>query len=536
MRRLAVFGCAWLSLAASAHAQHDHDTVVEKPAALLPGMGPYQHPIATRHPEAQAFFDQGLKMLFGFNRYEALRSFRKASELDPAAVMPYWGVAMALGPHINMDMDGDHQPKEACAAVRDGMQHRAGAPPREGAYLDAVALRCRKASADGYIPAMRALARRYPDDLDAATLLAEALLIPPRWRWWRTDGVPAPGVEEVVRVLESVLRRYPDHPGANHFYIHAVEMSPSPERAIPSAQRLMAVVPGAGHLVHMPGHIWMALGDFDRAAETNERAAKVDEDYFRRTGVTGTYLGYYAHNLHFIAVARHMQGREQDARRAAEAQARAAQPHIDAMPMMADAFSSAPLFALMRFHRWDEVLKLERPHQKLVASTALWHFGRASAWARRGQRQQAQAEAAVFHQAVAKVPADWLWLNNKARHLLGVAGAVLAARLAASDEASVVHWQRAVALEDRLIYDEPPAWYHPVRESLGGALLRSGQASAAEAVFRAGLRRGPRNGRLLFGLLASLNAQDKTDAARSVEREFQSAWKAADVKLRVEDL
>lgn len=371
----ALISCALL---APASAQHQHGPASEKPVTLLPGLGIHHYRIRTADPEAQKFFDQGLRLLYGFDRYEALRSFRKASELDPHALMPHWGVAMATGPHINMDVDGDVDMKASCEAVENGRRLKDRAPDHERAWLEAAAARCPEFDASRYIRAMRKLAAEYPDDLEAATLLAEALMIPVRWRWWTRDGKPAEGTEEAVRILEIVLRRNPDHPGANHFFIHAVESSPSPERAIPNAQRLMGLVPRAGHLVHMPGHIWLLLGDY-------ELAASVD------------------------------------------------------------------------------------------------------------------------------------------------------ARLAENAAASLPHWQRAVELQDHLVYDEPPACFYPVRESLGAALLRAGRPAEAEAVFREGLYRSPRNGRMLFGLVESLRAQGKDHAAAMVATGFESAWSRADVKLRLED-
>ncbi len=521
----------------TATAQHQHGPGEEKPPILLAGMGNHTHPIATRNPHAQRFFDQGLTLLYGFNRYEALRSFRRAAELDPEALMPRWGVAMALGPHINMDIDGDVQMKESCEAVRAGLGLRERAPAHEQAYIDAVASRCPEYRPGEYQKAMRELAQRYPDDLDAATLYAESLMIPVRWKWWLPDGAPAEGMEEAVRVLEAVMRRYPDHPGANHFYIHAVEMSPSPERAIPSAQRLMGVVPAAGHLVHMPAHIWLLLGDYGLAADINEHAAERDREYMQTTGVSASaYAGYYIHNLHFVAYGRSMQGRMAEAIRAAGTIAGATASFTDVMPMMVDAFVPAPLFAFLRFQQWDQLLALKPPDPKLVASTALWHFGRAIALAAKGQLELSLQEKKGFETVRRKVPADWLWLNNKAVSILQVASAVLDARLVGDDRAAIPHWERAVASEDALSYDEPPPWFYPLRESLGGALLRAGQPDRAEAVFREGLRLRPRNGRLLFGLMKSLEAQNKTYAAEWVRKEFEAAWKGADVTLRVADL
>jgi tetratricopeptide (TPR) repeat protein len=359
-------------------------------------------------------------------------------------------------------------------------------------------------------------------------------MIPTRWKWWAPDGTPAQGTEEAVSVLEAVMRRAPDHPGANHFYIHAVEMSPAPERAVPSAQRLMGLVPAAGHLVHMPGHIWLLLGDYELAADLNERAAERDREYMQTTGVSASsYAGYYIHNLHFVAYGRSMQGRKADAIRAAGTIGESVSPFVEAMPMMVDAFVSTPVFALVRFHEWDRIMALRAPDDRLLASTALWRFGRAIALAGKNQLQKALAEKEAFEAARQKVPADWLWINNKAVNVLEVAAAMLDARLAENDRAAIPHWERAVKSQDALSYDEPPPWFYPVRESLGGALLRAGQADRAEAVFREGLRRSPRNGRMLFGLMESLKAQNKTYAAELVRREFETAWKSADVTLRV---
>jgi tetratricopeptide (TPR) repeat protein len=508
----------------------------EKPPALLKGLGVHTHKIETSNPEAQKFFDQGLTLLYGFNRYEALRSFRRASELDPKALMPQWGIAIAQGPHVNMDIDGDYNPKEYCAAIERG-RSLAGSGDHERLYLDAAAARCPEHDPASYIQATRALAQRFPDDMDALTLLAEALMIPVRWRWWTPEGKPADGVQEAVDLLEQVLRRNPAHPGANHFYIHAVENSPSPERAIPSAQRLMGIVPAAGHLVHMPGHIWLILGDYELAATVNERAAQVDVDYMKTTGVTASaYAGYYVHNLHFVAVARAMQGRKADAIEAARKVAQSATPYIADMPQMVDAFIPLPLFAHLRFGMWDEVLAEAPPDARLLAATAMHHYARGVALAAKGRLEEARKERDAFQQAAAKVPADWIWLNNQARDMVAIAREVLNARLAGGDAAAIPYWRKAVTLEDNLVYDEPPPWFFPIRESLGGALLRSGQAAEAEAVFREGIRRKPRSGRLLFGLLESLKAQGKTAAAALVQKEFDAAWKRADVQLRVEDL
>jgi len=521
-----------------AFAQHHMAAPPEKPVTLYPGMGIWKHPIATSKPEAQKYFDQGLALMYGFNRYEALRSFRKASEIDPKAAMPYWGIAMSQGPYVNMDGEPTYDQKAACAASAMGLKIE-GAPERERAYLQAVQAQCPDyKDPQAYITAMKALKDRYPDDLDALTLYADSLMIPVRWHWYSAEGTPAPGVTDAEHALEEVIRRWPDHPGANHMYIHAVESSPTPERAIASAQRLMGIVPGAGHLVHMPGHIWLVLGQWEYAEQTNQRAVDVDREYFASTQVSaGSYGMYYVHNLHFIAYARWMLGKKAEGIRAADDLAAAMAPFAEAMPEMADAFFTMPVFARARFAAWDDILQMPQPGPKMPATGLIMHYARAMAYAARGDRTAAGREQDVFESGRKQVPADAPWgTNNKASDVLALASECIAARLAGSPAEAVPHWQKAIAMQDALVYDEPPAWYYPVRESLGAALLRAGQAKEAEAVFREGMRRTPRNGRMLFGLMESLRAQGKSEAVVELKKEYEAAWAKADVKVNLAEL
>ncbi len=509
----------------------------ETPVVLYPGLGSWTHTIFTSSPEAQKFFDQGLNLLYGFNRYEALRSFRKASEIDPHAPMPYWGIAMALGPHINMDGDGDVDLKTGCEALQTGLTQLV-IHEVEQAYLEAAFKRCPDYEPQAYASAMRDLSARYPDDLDAQTFFAESLMIPIRWKWYLPDGTAAPGQADAEHALESALRRWPSHPGANHFYIHAVESSKTPERAVPSAQRLMAIVPAAGHLVHMPGHIWLVLGDWETAAIVNERAAEMDRRYFAASNVTSSaYSGYYIHNLHFVLYARMMQGRKAEALRAAEEMSRGMAPMMSAMPEMAQmmqAFQAVPVFAQIRLGEWDSLLKIPQPNASLPISMAVWHYARALALVARGDRSAAEQEQKGYEEARSKVPAAQPWGNNRASDVLVLGSEILLARTAASPALAIPHWRRAVTLQDALIYDEPPAWYYPVRESLGAELLRVERAADAEGVFREGIARSPRNGRMLFGLLQSLRAQGRMGAAEWVRREFEAAWQKADIKLSLD--
>ena len=513
-------------LATLAYGQHhDMKPAVERPVALYKGLGAWKHAISTENTDAQKYFDQGLALLFGFNRYEALRSFRKAAELDPAAVMPYWGMAAAQGPYINMDGDASFDLKGACAAVEAG--RKATGSERERGYLEAVATWCPEYRPAEYVRAARTLAEKWPDDLDAQTLYAESLMIPQRWKWYSADGLPAEGMPEAERTLEAVLRRWPEHAGANHYYIHAVESSRTPERAIPSAQRLMGITPWMGHMVHMPGHIWLVLGDYEMAASVNERASAVDREYMSSTKVTiGSYTGYYLHNLNFVVYARWMQGHRAEALKAADAIAAAAGPIARTMPEMADAFLAQTVFARVRTLAWDEVLKMPAPAEKLAVTSTMWRYGRTLALLVRGDRAAAGKERTLFEEAAVKVPADQPWGVNKAGAVMQLAREIVAARFG---EDPVAHWRRAVELQDAFVYDEPPAWYYPVRESLGGELVRSGHAVEGEAVLREGLRRSPRNGYILFGLMEALKAQGKD--FNQVRKEFEAAWAKSDVKL-----
>lgn len=525
-------------------AQHEHAAEPAKPAIILPGLGDTHHAIGTRNPEAQRFFDQGLALIYGFNHEEAVNSFRRAAELDPQAAMPWWGVALALGPNINLDVDPERE-KAAYDAVQKALSLGNSAPAEERDYIQALSKRyannpkadLKKLAAE-YSKAMGALSAKYPDDLDAATLYAESMMDLRPWKLWTIDGKPAPGTLEIVAVLESVLRRDPKHVGANHYYIHAVEASPNPERALPSADRLAGLMPGAGHVVHMPAHIYIQLGDYETVAKTNETAAAVDRDYMQRTGnTTGVYpLMYYNHNIHFVMTARLLQGQFTPAKRAADELAGNVLPALGEMPML-QSFAPMPWTVLLRFERWDEMLQTPAPDPKFKLLTAMWRFSRAVALVGKKQVAEAKREQEQFASAVAAVPADTPWDIATAAAVLRIGTEELAARIAEAggDRAGAIErWRKATAAQDQAGYSEPSLWYYSTRESLGGALLRAGRAAEAETVFREDLVKHPRSPRSLFGLLESLRAQKKP--TESVERQFKESWAHADQALRVEQL
>lgn len=529
-------------------AQHQHVNEVSKALELHPGLGTYHHPITTKNPEAQKYFDQGLTLLYGFNHDESARYFRRASEFDPDAPMPYWGLALSIGPNYNDTAVDEKRAKATHDAVQKALKSLTNASPREQDYVRALAKRYPSSDANSdwrqlhidYSDAMREVVKKYPDDLDAATMFAESLMMLRPWQLWTSDGKPAPGTLDLVAVLESVLKRNPDHPGANHFYIHAVEASNNLERAIPSAMRLMELVPGAGHLVHMPGHIFLQTGDYDLAAKTNVNAAAADKRFVQRTGATGIYpLMYWTHNIHFIAYARAQQGRYDEAKQAAQEMVSNI-GDADLQMQMLEGFLLYPLMTDLRFHKWGEILGAPAPKTERKLYRAFWQYARAMALAGQGKLDQAAAERTQFESLRRSVPAESMYLlNNKSSDVLALAAATLDAQLAwarGEKETSIQEWRRAIECESKIQYDEPPAWFYPVRQSLAAALLRNGQAKEAEAVFREAIEKRPRDGRLLFGVLQSLKAQKRDAEAALLEQQFNAAWKDATVQLRIEDL
>ena len=523
-------------------------TPLAKPADLtLTAVGRQHHPIATKNTKAQAYFDQGITLLYGFNHEEAARSFQRSAELAPASPMPLWGIAMAVGPNYNLDVDAERE-RVAFETIQKARTLSTNAPEIERDYVAALALRYSgdanpdyKKLARDYAAAMNALSAKYPDDLDAATLYAEAMMNLNPWKLWSHDGKPAENTEEIVRVLESVLARNPLHVGANHYYIHALEASPHPERALPSAHRLDTLVPQAGHLVHMPAHIYERTGFYAEAVKNNAEAATVDQAYAERTGQVGSLydLMYHSHNQHFLAMAACMEGNYSEAKKAADDMAARLMPHAKMMPML-DGFLATPIWVDARFGKWQAILLRSEPIPELRGTRALWRYSRVLAFAQTDKVNGAEKEKEFFAAEVAAFPPDAFFGEmNKASDVFAVAAHVLDARIASAKghkEEAIEHWKKAVELQDDLNYDEPADWYYPVRESLGDALLKTGKAGEAEQVFRADLVRNPRNPRSLFGLKESLSAQGKTADASWVERQFATAWKNAGMGLSLSDL
>lgn len=507
---------------------------------LYDSLGSYSYRITTASPEAQRWFDQGLRLVYAFNHHEAQKAFREAARLDPGCAMCYWGIALTEGSNYNSPTDADRE-KKALAAVQEAARLAAGASPRERALIQAIAKRhgpgAERAALDrAYADAMREVAREFPDDLEAATFFADAMMNLRPWSLWTIDGKPVPGTEELVQTLERVLARNPDHPGAIHLYIHAVEASRDPGRAEKAADRLARLIPGAGHLVHMPSHIYWRVGRYADAVAANAAAVQADQRYFTTASPSPIYRGlYYPHNLDFIWQSAAMRGRGADTLRAARAFADAAPPEmIKEMPDMETA-PVAPLVSLVRFGRWDEVLRYPAPPAGWLYTRGVWHYARGVAFNAKGQAAEARKELGELESLMQAVPAErTIAFFFRARNMLQLAANVLAGELAAKggDMATAERLLRAaVAEQDTHWFTEPPPWYFPVRQALGAVLLQAGRAREAEQVYREDLARNPGNGWSLFGLGQSLRAQGNVAEASRTEESFRKAWAGADVQL-----
>src|SRR5580693_4516301 len=424
-----------LGAAAQEHASHAQSN----PVTLVAGLGDLHHPVSTKNPQAQQFFDQGLRFIYAFNHDEAARSFQHAAELDPKMAMAYWGVAEAVGPNYNDPADPERY-KHAHDAVQKAVDLSVDASPSDQAYIQALAKRFPadpksdlKKAAEEYRDAMRRVVSEFPDDLDAATLFAEAGMNLHPWGLWHIDGTPEGGTDEIVSTLESVMKRDPNHLGAIHYYIHAVEASANPERALAGANKLAALAPAAGHIVHMPAHVYIRTGDYEAAVKTNEQAASVDRAYLKATGAQGIYpMMYYSHNLHFIAMCSAMNGNYEEAKKNADMLAAHVGPYVKDMPMV-EGFMTIPMAVDIRFHKWDAILAMKAPDAEMKTTTGFWHFARGMALAGKGNISDAEAEYKIVAEAEKASPPDEIFqmpVNNKTKDILKIAENVLGAQVA----------------------------------------------------------------------------------------------------------
>ena len=550
----AVVAAAFLAGAAESWAQDPHHRHYERSdsahqpgpggvlAPRLQNLGTHTFKVTTKSSRAQLFINQGLNLAYGFNHAEAGRAFAEAARLDPACAMAYWGQALVLGPNINAAMTPDDEPK-ALALVQKAVSLKGGATPRERDYIDALAKRYtgkadeRQAADRAFAEAMRALTKKYPRDLDAATIFAEALMDLRPWNYWTRDGIPQQGTGEAVAALERVFAANPKHPGALHYWIHLWEPTKTPERAEPQADRLLPLMPGAGHIIHMPAHIYLRVGRYLDVVSSNQQAVAADEEYIAQCRAQGMYpLVYYPHNIHFVWLGATMSGQSRLAVESARKVASSISPATPEQLPSVQGFLVVPYYALVRFGRWDEILAEPKPARDSLFTRAIWHFARGAAFGAKGQFDKAQDErtalaAIVADPALAKMPQFSL---NPADRIVAVALAVLEGDLAVRQkqyDAAIAHFDRAVRLEDAMAYTEPPDWHAPVRHWLGAALLEAGRPAEAETVYWDDLKRNRDNGWALFGLHQALVAQNKKGEADVVKERLDKAWAHADVKL-----
>lgn len=526
------------------HPGHGHQATTPDRIPLYDNLGDHHYEISTSVPEAQAYFDQGLRLYYAFNHDEAVRSFREAQRLDPSCAMCWWGEALARGPNINMPMD-EAAGVAAYAALQKALALQDGANKRERALIAALRVRYEedppedRAHLDAaYAEAMAGVVRRFPDDVEAAVLYGESLMDLRPWDYWTDEGEPYPGTEDALAQFERVTKANPNHPGACHFFIHAVE-AVDPDRAVPCAERLAGLMPGAGHLVHMPGHIYIRVGRYADAIQANKHAVHADETWIQdqRPGAGVYTAGYYPHNYDFMAFAASMAGRRALAVESADKVASLIPAEMLRAPGMAflQHWLTRPYQIRVRFGIWEEILGMPAPPEGLAHTKAMWHYARGRAFAARAEVDAAGAELTALRAEARDPSLEELRMEfNEARALLAIAEHVLAGRLAAArgdhDEA-IALLREAARLEDGLTYGEPPEWTVPVRQELGAVLLAAGRPTEAERTYREDLDHFRKNGWSLLGLAQSLRAQDETTEAKAVEARFRRAWDDADVEL-----
>ena len=509
-------------------------------APRLQKLGDHKFPVSTKNAQAQLFMNQGLNLSYAFNHAEAGRAYREAERLDPNLAIAFWGEALALGPNINAPMSPDSEPK-ALEAIQKAIALRAKASPREQALIDALKYRYtgkaeeRRANDVAYADAMRKVHLQFPDDDDISMLYVESVMDLRPWGYWTKDGTPYERTSEVVALTEKVIARNQNHPGALHLYIHLMEAYQA-DKAEFAADRLLTLMPAAGHMVHMPAHIYQRVGRYADAEKSNVMAIAADEDYISQCRAQGLYpMAYYPHNLHFLWFAATAEGNSKVAIEAArKAASQVSDDTLKAVPLLAG-FRVVPYYALTRFGKWDEMLREPEPPATSTYMNGVWHYARGTAFLGKGQTSDAEQELAKLNALMPDKSLDGpLFSPNTARAILTIAQEVLSGEIDAARknyDSAVAHLERAVRLEDALVYTEPAEFHFPPRQALGAVLLDAGRAAEAETVYWEDLRRNKENGWSLFGLAQALKAQGKKEDAMLVEARFNKAWARADVKL-----
>ena len=517
-----------------------------KAAGLFDDMGHLNHPVTTNSETAQKLFNQGFTLMYGFNHEEAVRSFEQALKNDSNMAMAYWGIAFCYGSNYNWpaDMNATHKAYEA---IKKAQALSAHVSQKEKDYINTLAVRyTNDSTADlsalekKYSAAMKVLSEKYADDLDAKTLYAESMMNLHPWELWTKDGKPNENTLDILKALEEVLSVDSNHIGANHYYIHVLEASPHPEKALPSARRLATLVPNAGHLVHMPAHIYMRTGNYAGADHANDTAALVDSSYITGNHVEGIYpMLYYTHNLHFLTIARYFEGEYTEAKKSMNECVKRVPPEmVQQMPMI-QFLTSSPMQLMVGSESWDEILNSTQPDSSMNITLALWHWARALAYLNKQDMTNTLAEQKEFRKIVHTIPAEQVYGFSPARDIASVADGILSGKISEQKKdmkAAENFYKQAVATERKLHYDEPPDWFLPTYNMLGGFYLRTGKNAEAEAAFRGALQQYPNNGKALFGLQEALKAENKTDEAQKTKTAFDAAWKKADKPLTVQDL
>jgi len=525
------------------HQAFDADplTAKEPIAPRLTGLGDYSFKVTTDVVESQYFFDQGLRLAYGFNHSEALRAFKEAVRLDPDNAMAYWGWAFVLGPNINMPMEA-MVAEQAFAAVQDAARHSTRASPLEQALIKALLTRYAPVAPEdrskldlAYAGAMRGVAREFPDSLDAATLFADALMNLSPWNYWLPDGSPGPRTTELLDTLASVIAREPRHPGALHYHIHAVEAT-HPKLAVSSADALRGLMPAAGHMEHMPSHIYMRVGRYAESFEVNRLASLADESYIAQCKQQGIYpLNYYPHNLHFMVWSAMLQGRSTEAlKQARKVNSKVPVDQDGNAPGMFGTFLAQPLYVMVRFGMWETILAEPKPAEGNKLTNGIWRYARGTAMVHTRQAKKAARELAALRRLRKSLTDAEIVGFASASTLLQIAEQLLAGDLAVSNGnpmQGVTEIERAVRLEESLLYSEPPDWYFPTRHALGWALLKADLPAEASVIYWQDLRESPDNGYALKGLAQSLAASGDEVGAKGMEERYTQAWREADMQL-----
>lgn len=519
------------------------ENVAPAEVPLFEGLGAHTRTVTTKSPQAAKYFNQGLNFVFGFNHGAAIRSFKEAARLDPACAMAHWGIALASGPHINFPMVPPPMAAQAWSELQLAQKYAADATPVERALIEALGKRYVQQQPEdrtpldhAYADAMRAVWKAYPKDPDVGVLFAESMMDLRPWDQWTPEGQAQPGTEEIIATLDAVLQLEPMHPFANHLYIHAIEASPHPERAMAAADRLRDLQPGIAHNVHMPSHIDIRVGDWHKAIVANVKAVEADRRYRAIVGPPKDFIIVYAaHNGHMLAYAAMMTGQRELAMKHIRGMvAGLPEEFLKEYALMAEGFVAMPYEVMVRFGLWDDILAAPDHPDYMVLTRALRLAARGIAQAAKGDPQAARAEQAAFVEACKRVPAEAMFGNNTAHGILAIATPMLEGEILVREgkvDAGIAQLREAVKAEDVLKYDEPPGWILPVRHSLGATLVQAGRFGAAEEVYREDLKRLPENGWSLFGLAQSLKLQNKPEEAATVESRFKSIWKDADTEI-----